>query len=209
MKNYSIEFITNLANGGGRVWTALKSCSDLPTIEDKFRSLRQLVTVIAGPNSDTLADLSDVNNILGNCSPTWRRSINIRQLRAYTFFINLPSRTAYIATKEQGGQKILHSVGVKPGNSDAYAAVILFMHILIRVLEGNKDLHTSWIKDMAVGKVQLEQGDDSILSLLQKLQAYPQKMDLRKDCSSLYTSHPPEITIYARPSSYDIIITEE
>ncbi len=105
MKSYSIEFITNLANGGGRVWTALKSCSDLPTIEDKFKSLRQLVTVIAGPNSDTLTDLSDITNILENCNPTWRRSINIRQLRAYTFFISLPNRTAYIATKEQGGQK--------------------------------------------------------------------------------------------------------
>jgi hypothetical protein len=207
MKNYSIEFITNLANGGGRVWTALKSCSDLPTIEDRFKSLRQLVTVIAGPNSDTLTELSDVNNILETCGPTWRRSINIRQLRAYTFFISLPSRTAYIATKEQGGQKTLHSVGVKAGNSDAYASVILFMHILIRVLEGNKDLHINWIKDMALGKTNPCQnlvGNTEIDRLLDMFSILQEPQHRSK-----IASYPPEITIYIPPpSSYEIIVTK-
>lgn len=206
MKSYSIQFITNLTNGGGRVWTALKSCSALPTIEDKFKSLRQLVTVIAGPNSETLTELSDVKNILENCNPTWRRSINIRQLRAYTFFISLPSRTAYITTKEQGGQKTLHSVGVKAGNSDAYASVILFMHILIRVLEGNKDLHTSWIKDMAVGKTKPCQNlvDNTEIDRLLDMVSILQDPKHR----SKIASHPPEITIYTSPSSYEIIITK-
>jgi hypothetical protein len=203
MNSYSIQFIAKLQKGKGRTW-ALSQCSDMVKVLKRLRSLRQLVTVIAGPSSDILTELSDFENILENCSPTWRRSINIRQLRAYTFFINLPTRTVYITTKEQGGQKIFPPIGVKEGNSDAYAAVILFMDIFIRVLEGNNSLNIQWINDMAVGKTQPCQdwGDnteiESIFNIFANLQ--------QPQASPKITSHPSEITIYASPTSYEIII---
>jgi hypothetical protein len=205
MDSYSIQFIAQPQRGKGRTWE-LSQCSDMTKVLERLRSLRQLVMVIEGPNSETLTELSDSENILEHCSPTWRRSINIRQLRAYTFFINLPTRTAYITTKEQVGQKIFPPIGVKTGNSDAYAAVILFMHILIRVLEGNKELHTNWIKDMAVGKTKPCQdwGDDTEIESLFNIFANLQKPQARPKI----TSHPSEITIYASPTSYEIIITK-
>jgi hypothetical protein len=204
MSSYSIQFIAMTNRGPKRTWE-LSQCYDIYTVKKRLWRIRQLVTVIAGPSSDILTELSDFENILEHCSPTWRRSINIRHLRAYTFFINLPTRTAYITTKEQGGQKIFPPIGVNVGNSDAYAAVIPFMHILIRVLEGNNSLNIQWINDMAVGKTKTCQdwGDDTeieslfnIFANLQKPQAPPK-----------ITSHPSEITIYASPTSYEIIIT--
>ncbi len=81
------------------------------------------------------------------------------------------------------------------------------MHILIRVLEGNQDLHINWIKDMAVGKTNPCQnlvGNTEIDRLLDMVSILQDPQHRSK-----IASHPPEITIYTSPSSYEIRITEE
>jgi hypothetical protein len=203
MNSYSIQFIAKPQKGKGRTWE-LSQCSDIDKIQQRLRRIRQLVNTIKGSRSELLAELTDWKHIAQSCNPTWTRSITIPDPRAYTFFINLLTRTAYITTKEQGGQKIFPPIGVNSGNSDAYQNVIGFMRILIRLLEGMNSSNEDWVNDMSVGKVNPHQdwdddiGIESLFNIFSNLQ--------QPQAQSLIAAHPPEINIYTSPSSYKIII---
>jgi len=205
MSSYSILFTAIPQKGEKRPWE-LSQCSDIDKLQQRLRRIRQLVNTIKGSRSELLAELTDWKHIAQSCNPTWTRSITIPDPRAYTFFINLLTRTAYITTKEQGGQKIFPPIGVNSGNSDAYQNVIGFMRILIRLLEGMNSSNEDWVNDMSVGKVNPHQDWDddteiqNLLDLFIKLQP-PQ-------ARSKLTSHPSEITIAVPPSSYKIRIIE-
>jgi hypothetical protein len=205
MNSYSIQFIAKPQKGKGRTWE-LSQCSDIDKIQQRLRRIRQLVNTIKGSRSELLAELTDWKHIAQSCNPTWTRSITIPDPRAYTFFINLLTRTAYITTKEQGGQKTFPPIGVNSGNSDAYQNVIGFMRILIRLLEGMNSSNEDWVNDMSVGKVNPHQDwdDDTEIESLFNIFANLQKPQARPKI----TSHPSEITIYASPTSYEIIITK-
>jgi hypothetical protein len=204
MDIYSIQFIAKPQKGGERTW-ALSQCSDMVKVQKRLRSLRQLVTGIAGPSSDILTELSDVKNILEHCNPTWTRSITIAEARAYTFFIRSQDKAAFITAKAQG--KIIHHIGLtRASDMKSYQNVIGFMRILIRLLEGMNSSNEDWVNDMAVGKTKPCQdwGDDTEIESLFNIFANLQQPQARPKI----TSHPSEITIYASPTSYEIIITK-
>jgi hypothetical protein len=203
MDSYSIQFIAQPQKGQKITWT-LSRCSNIYTVKKRLWRIRQLVTLIAGPNSDILSELTDWENITQSCNPIWKRTITISDSRAYTFLINLSNKQALITAKSQG--RPLRKIGLpKAINMASYKNVIGLMCILIRLLEGNNSPYEEWVEDMADGKTKPCQdrdndiGIESLFNIFSNLQ--------QPQAQSLIAAHPPEINIYTSPSSYKIIIT--
>lgn len=204
MNNYSAQFIFTSAKGRKKTWTLAQS-PDLSKLQNRLRRIRQLVTILTGSSSELLTELSDFDNILEHCSPTWSRSIHIAELRVYTFFINCEDKTALITAKTQGHK--MHTVGlVNAIDIDSYRVVITLMYIFIRIVEGSESSNIQWINDMAIGKNHPYQNNPDIIALQQKVNLYAQWKEFQY--ISPTGSHPSEINIAISPSSYEIIITK-
>jgi hypothetical protein len=197
MNSYSIQFIAQPQRGKGRTWE-LSQCSDMTKVLERLRRIRQLVTLIAGPNSDILSELTDWENITQSCNPIWKRTITISDSRAYTFLINLSNKQALITAKSQG--RPLRKIGLpKAIDMESYQKVISFMYIFIRLLEGMNSPNEEWVKDMSVVQTKPRQGWSDNKEIKHLLNIFP----------LLQAPPPPEITIAVPASSYEIIITKQ